>query len=406
MMTERKGAGRGGVRFAAFLALAGPLFGCRSGRAPAENKAPLEAAPSAPAPAPAPPRDDMNLLGLAGVDLRVSSEVVGASDFPAHLTDGNLGTSWQGRSGDLAGAWIEIDLPAAVRVRRISLTPGYAKKSGARDLFRENYRIAEVAIFRDGVPVKAVSFDVERPELQGVELDEPGGTFRVEVKRVVAGTVKRYREVCVSELTITGDAGGVPEASGKPTVRVGPRETVSQLRHAGEAVGTFEELCGGARRPNCKPGGIDELALDPAHPVLEIVPFTVDAGWIETRLAVRTAKGWFELPIDFDRGPPCEGTALSTRVVEAKMAGGFLLLRVRSGTNEQGVHVEASEPMRSIVETAYVCGFGGRELYCGDFVTARAADSTAEDALLTAKWRREKVVRLDPSGRLSVGISL
>lgn len=166
---------------------------------------------------------NIDLLRAVRTDLAVSSVYRDRLAQAAALVDGDLETAWNSRTGDLRGAWIEVRLPANATVTSIALTAGYTKQSGARDLFTGNHRISRVRVLRDGRDVGVYDLRTDLRELQTLPVTGPGGVYRIEVVDVVPGSRSGWREVCVSELRILGNAPGA-----RPGERF-PRLAVRQL---------------------------------------------------------------------------------------------------------------------------------------------------------------------------------
>jgi len=103
------------MSFARTLAVALALVACTKKTPPP----PLVVEASAPVSA-AGPLDD--LLHFTDAHLAVSSKVDNPRDFAEHIADGRLDTAWNGKSGDLVGAWIGFRVPRAARVRLVELT--------------------------------------------------------------------------------------------------------------------------------------------------------------------------------------------------------------------------------------------------------------------------------------------
>jgi hypothetical protein len=188
---------------------------------PVTGGAGSEAAKASP---PAPPRP-VNLLTAAPVVVAVSSAVANRAIVPAHLVDGDLGTAWNSRTGELQGAWIGARVPADARVTSIRMTVGFTKvdpKLG--DLFTMNPRIRRVRVLRNGAPLVERALDPALRTLQEIPIDQPGGEYKIEVLDVVPGTKPTWREICVSELEVWGTLGpSTPPSPGAslPVVRVG-----------------------------------------------------------------------------------------------------------------------------------------------------------------------------------------
>ncbi len=202
------------------------LAGCRScaeqkASAPAAVDAAVDAAASetthdaatatADAALPRPERL-VELLHWVPAVVAVSSRVDNPRDYPQHLVDGDPATAWNGKSGDLVGGWLAFVVPPEVRVRRIELSAGFDKVGKQGDLFTMNHRITKVAVERregtESAPswrrVREVSLDPTVRTPQAIEIDEPGGAFRIEVLEVTPGTKTDWRELVVSELRVFG----------------------------------------------------------------------------------------------------------------------------------------------------------------------------------------------------------
>src|ERR1700740_2994830 len=85
------------------------VFGCRADAAPAAGQPPAT----------------IELLHAVDARVTVSSQVVNATIKPEHLADRDLQTAWNSRTGDLVGAWIEIELPPKVVAKQIRMTIGH-----------------------------------------------------------------------------------------------------------------------------------------------------------------------------------------------------------------------------------------------------------------------------------------
>ena len=181
------------------------------------------AVPEATSAGPLAPSRPVNLLTAAPVVVAVSSTVANRAIVPAHLVDGDLGTAWNSRTGQLQGAWIGARVPPDARVTSIRMTVGFTKvdpKLG--DLFTMNPRIRRVRVLRDGAPVVERALDPAVRTLQEIPIDQSGGEYKIEVLEVVPGTKPAWREISVSELEIWGTLGPItPPSPGAPVVRVG-----------------------------------------------------------------------------------------------------------------------------------------------------------------------------------------
>ncbi|MCC6748807.1 MAG: hypothetical protein IT371_14200 [Deltaproteobacteria bacterium] len=196
------------------------------------------------------PRGEVDLLrSEKGVVIAVSSAVSNPRIHPRQLVDGALDTAWNGRSGDLAGAWVAVRLPGPRRVSAVELTAGFASNKGKRDLFLGNYRIKRLRVVADGRPVGELTLDIEQRGLQRLPVKGTAREWRFEIVEVVAGTERRWREICVSELRLLGAlaAGALDRAV--PEFRVGsldgrpPCPMGTRFKRQKEDSGEREEWC-------------------------------------------------------------------------------------------------------------------------------------------------------------------
>lgn len=175
------------------------------------------AAPAAAAPA------TVNLLTDAPVVVAVSSTVANAKILPGHLVDGDLGTAWNSRTGDLVGAWLGVRVPAGAQVTAIRMTIGFTRVDPRLgDLFTMNPRIRKVRVLRDGVALTEHTFDPDVRTLQDIAITGGSGDYKIEVVEIVPGSRTSWHEICVSELEVRGriQRGARPRPT-RPVVRVG-----------------------------------------------------------------------------------------------------------------------------------------------------------------------------------------
>jgi hypothetical protein len=137
------------------------------------------------------------------------------------LFDGDLATAWNSRSGELAGAWIDVRVPAGATGTSIAITAGFVRVGENGDLFTGNHRVARVKVSRDGQEVLVHALDTNSRELQTVPVTGPGGVYRIEVAEVLAGSRDDWQETCISELRVMGHAPGAREGGGFPRFAVG-----------------------------------------------------------------------------------------------------------------------------------------------------------------------------------------
>jgi len=226
-----------------------------------------------PAPAQAAPVD---LLQSVVTDVAVSSVYRDQRSEAVRLVDGNLGTAWNSRTGDLVGAWIDVRVPAAATVTSISLTAGFTRGSGENDLFMGNHRIARVRVLRDGAEIGRHGLDPSSRERQLVPVSGPGGVYRIEVAEVVAGTHEGWREVCVSDLRVMGRAPDASEGTRFPRVSVGelaaPRGAPGSMPRDEIARAYDREVAWQARAWTELEDEIDEVDSDHSASTLPEVP--------------------------------------------------------------------------------------------------------------------------------------
>lgn len=147
---------------------------------------------------------DVDLLHALEADVAVSTAYRDRASQADALVDGSLETAWNSRTGQLAGSWIEVRVPADARVTSIQMTAGFTHVQGANDLFTGNHRVARVRVSRDGTVLGEHALDVESRALQTLPVTGAGGVYRVEVIEVRPGTRANWRETCVSELRVMG----------------------------------------------------------------------------------------------------------------------------------------------------------------------------------------------------------
>ncbi|NOU32241.1 MAG: hypothetical protein HOO96_30415 [Polyangiaceae bacterium] len=223
------------------------VSGCREPKSSAEAPSPAAASQSVQI-APRSTLDAgpvlVDLLHSIACTVAVSSKVDNPKDFPEHLVDGKAETAWNSKTGDLHG-FIAFRVPAVARVRRVELTAGFDKVGPSGDLFTKNHRITKVRLTREGKPVKEADLDPSLRGLQGFDVDEAGGDFKLEVLTTLPGTEKKWQELSVSELRVLGDTGGAPENPEHiPAMAIGSLDGVpAHASVKGEApVGPFATL--------------------------------------------------------------------------------------------------------------------------------------------------------------------
>jgi hypothetical protein len=185
---------------------------------------------TAPAPNPVPARQpDVDLLRAVATDIVVSSVYRNDLQQAAQLADADLQTAWNARSGELLDSWIEVHLPSDATVTSLQITAGFTHRTATADLFTGNQRIARVRVRHNNSELGVFSIDPESRELQTLPVHGAGGVYRVEVLELVAGSHANWREVCVSELRVLGQAPTAIAGRRFPHFHVGartPRETL------------------------------------------------------------------------------------------------------------------------------------------------------------------------------------
>ena len=166
--------------------------------------------PAASPPIGAPLGED--LVRRLGLTVRASSTTGGATTADKML-DNNLQTAWNSRTGDLVGAWFEVDVPPGVTVASFAMTAGFTSQSGRNDLFASNHRVERVSVSRDGAALGEFALDPESRAMQVFGLSGDAGTYRFTITAERAGTRPSWRELCVSEFVLYGSA---PEGMAGP----------------------------------------------------------------------------------------------------------------------------------------------------------------------------------------------
>jgi hypothetical protein len=158
-------------------------------------------------------RAAVDLLHWGPARLAVSSNVKNPRDYPEHLVDGNPGTAWNSRTGDLVGATIAFEVPADAKIESLVLSAGFDKTSAAgEDLFLMNHRIRTVEVFANTLesePVATLQLDPNRREPQSFPFARPGGLYWLKVNAVQPGTKTDWKELAVSEFRVMGMTGAV-----------------------------------------------------------------------------------------------------------------------------------------------------------------------------------------------------
>ncbi len=197
------------------------------------------AAPDAAAPATA----FVDLLYATNAVVAVSSVVDNPRDLPEHLIDRVEETAWNGKTGDLVGAWIAFRVPSDSHVDYVTMSSGFDKQGKTEDLFLANHRITKVRISRNGTLLKEADLSPTVRLPQRIDIAEAGGDFKIEVVAVQPGTHAGWKEITVSELAVFGTPGAHPRAKkGPPLVHVGSLDLHETAFDADTGV-TYEAAC-------------------------------------------------------------------------------------------------------------------------------------------------------------------
>lgn len=199
-------------------ALVGVILGMESRRGSAEKAqpaavphvAPNTAANHAPATPTAVRQPLLVDLLRYGARVEVSSQVRNDKFSAAGLVDGRPATVWNSQTGRLVGEWIEVTLPAEVRLREIQLIVGNtAPGRKGQDWFAMNPRIKAASVWVDGRKRGVVKFDTNLRSPQPLSVDvAEATTVRIVVDEVVMGTKRDWKEVCVGDLIVRGESNG------------------------------------------------------------------------------------------------------------------------------------------------------------------------------------------------------
>lgn len=199
--------------------------------------------------------------------VEVSSHVINKTIKPEHLVDGDRQTAWNSRTGELAGAWLDVWVPDGT-IAELRLTVGHTGTGPkGEDYFAMNPRIKAVTLLDGDTPIAKVMLDPEKRDLQTIALPAPRARVRVRVEEVVMGSKKAWREVCISEL----EAWGTPPPNAKPEKRVPvvsvfvpPQPTLAELA-TDKAVDTTA-LCDKLMKPLQAEWDAKEHGLEDAPP--------------------------------------------------------------------------------------------------------------------------------------------
>lgn len=164
----------------------------------------------------------VDLLRVTPSLVSVSSRSDGPRDFPEHLVDGNPETAWKTRNGDIVGAWVAFRVPDDAYVSHVMMSVGSERQSAGRDYFMEGPRITSVRVYRHNRRVSDVSLDPTMRQPQRIEINQPGGDFKIMVTSVVDGPPLPPHGLAVSQLSVMGTVSSTVRRQWKaPPVQVG-----------------------------------------------------------------------------------------------------------------------------------------------------------------------------------------
>lgn len=250
----------------------------------------------------------IELLHHVPATVTVSSKVQNASIRPEHLVDGSFETAWNSRTGDLVGAWIDVKVPPQAAIRQVRMTVGHTGKGPkGEDYFMMNPRIQRIALIGDGRELKNVRLDVERRDLQTIDLGSAVAYLRIRIDAIVPGSKPTWREVCVSELEAWGNSAWIEPGSPKVVVAPPPPQTADALcdefakeREDYERTPRNDPYGNAPGPPACDIATADQLKLAPPWKQVATRCHTTDrhyAPW-ECVLAIETDGWWLGPAID------------------------------------------------------------------------------------------------------------
>jgi hypothetical protein len=199
---------------------------------------------------------EIELLHNVNAQVAVSSQVDNYRIHSEHLLDGDTGTAWNSKTGDLVGSWIAFRLPAEVEVASVKLIVGHTGSGPEGDYFTLNHRIKRVRVTRDGAALGEFTLDPDQRGLQTIAIKQPGGEYRIEVLETVPGTNPRWREMCVAELEVWGTLP--PQMKARPrkfdAVSVGVGKLKPRHLDYRETYGPYPDVDTLCKQHGCKTG--------------------------------------------------------------------------------------------------------------------------------------------------------
>lgn len=203
------------------------------------------------------PRQEIELLHNARTVLGVSSSSNSQKLSPRSMVDRDFETAWNSQTGDLIGAQISLEVPAAAHVNTLKLTVGFTGSNKKGDLFVRNHRLRKIALARNGLRIGEFGLDPENRGFQTIPVNRDGGKYTIEVLETLPGSKANWREVCVSEIEVWGFL--------PPNER--PSNQLPQIIGASEAKTTAPEVLTPTKatsRPEAEPHD-DATAMSSAH---------------------------------------------------------------------------------------------------------------------------------------------
>lgn len=149
-------------------------------------------------------KQEVELLHNTNTVVSVSSSQPSPKLSPKSMLDGDFETAWNSQSGDLIGARISFEVPAAAHVNTIRLTVGFTGSNEKGDLFVLNHRIRKIALARNGLRIGEFFLETENRSLQALPVGLDGGKYTIVVLETLPGQKANWREVCVSEMVVWG----------------------------------------------------------------------------------------------------------------------------------------------------------------------------------------------------------
>lgn len=352
--------------------------------------------------APIPEPVGENLIQRLHLTATASSTIAGTANTLAMMTDGNPATAWNSRTGDLIGGWFQFTVPAGISVQSFSLTPGFTHRTGRTDLFAGNHRISQVRVTRDNVLVGEFGLNAELPESQVFPLSGDGGTYRITVTGVIAGTRPTWRELCVSEFAIYGT---VPEGFVVPEQPEGGADQDASADES-EDGGDDETVAAGVPSTAEQMGRAEPETLTPIAPVASVDAYcrtAMLAGYRRRQCTdATTANGIAACFCGQMSGTTSPAVSLTGRGSLQRPAGPFLGAYVMARTNNPAVDVQCDVLVRTPgglypIQDVASCGAPtangsvAGSLPALDVRTIRATNPDGGTPELNITWRTTKV---------------